>query len=439
MRDINTFLEKQGISHSLLEAVSKVANSTKQLDESKSQLGVPHSAILKKYHENEEINNHTENLVMLSRHFGSDQDRSDANELKSAHMKRGYLDHNLSNEFARLHKKLSKHLSVKEDVENLDELSKQTLGAYIKKAAGDVDTKRDKIKGSFFRNNDKIISRENKIDLAMRKRDNKCVKIVATEDTEQLDELSKKTLGVYIRAAHHDSKKLDRDAVEFSKLGWDARKDGDEQGAGKMWSIAGKKVVRSANRDRGIDRASRKMQKESVEIMSESNHIHVYPHETAKNTFVVHSVGKKVDPDHVKLGDHLRSSDLDDLTDGGYHVKETDRPAKKMNENILSDAKKALIEAVSNEPKEQLDESLISSHKTTKISDRLSSMLKLHGSDKLDNTSFEIHRRNWNNLPGNQDKVMMVLNHNGTKHDLGSHVNVSSAKQFGKHHFGIND
>lgn len=40
------------------------------------------------------------------------------------------------------------------------------------------------------------------------------------------------------------------------------------------------------------------------------------------NQYKVHAVGSKVNVDHVKPGDILRSSDLDDLSDAGHKVKE---------------------------------------------------------------------------------------------------------------------
>jgi len=53
--------------------------------------------------------------------------------------------------------------------------------------------------------------------------------------------------------------------------------------------------------------------------------VHAYP--SGKNEFTVHAIGSKVT--HVKPGDKLTSSDLDDLTDAGHKVKEVKKP---MNE-----------------------------------------------------------------------------------------------------------
>jgi hypothetical protein len=61
-----------------------------------------------------------------------------------------------------------------------------------------------------------------------------------------------------------------------------------------------------------LDEASMKVHPMAVHVRS-----------SGKNQFKVHAVGSKVNPSHVKVGDTLRSSDLDDLSDAGHKVKET--------------------------------------------------------------------------------------------------------------------
>jgi hypothetical protein len=60
--------------------------------------------------------------------------------------------------------------------------------------------------------------------------------------------------------------------------------------------------------------------------------VHAYPSEKGK--FKVHATGSKVQ--HVKKGDTVSSSDLDDLSDAGHKVKEIKRPLaeKKTNESV---------------------------------------------------------------------------------------------------------
>lgn len=59
--------------------------------------------------------------------------------------------------------------------------------------------------------------------------------------------------------------------------------------------------------------------------LTESMAVHAYP--SGKNEFTVHKVGSGVK--HVKPGDKVSSSDLDDLTDAGHKVKEV-KPPKTM-------------------------------------------------------------------------------------------------------------
>lgn len=48
--------------------------------------------------------------------------------------------------------------------------------------------------------------------------------------------------------------------------------------------------------------------------------VHVSPVDSSYKNFTVKAVGSEVQ--HVKIGDKLKSSDLDDLADAGHKVKE---------------------------------------------------------------------------------------------------------------------
>jgi len=52
--------------------------------------------------------------------------------------------------------------------------------------------------------------------------------------------------------------------------------------------------------------------------------VHAYP--MGKDQYKVHATGPKVNPEHVKPGDTIRSSDMDDLSDAGHKVKEVKAP-----------------------------------------------------------------------------------------------------------------
>ena len=58
--------------------------------------------------------------------------------------------------------------------------------------------------------------------------------------------------------------------------------------------------------------------------------VHAYP--SGKNQFTVHAVGSKVE--HVKPGEKVSSSDLDDLSDAGHKVKEIKKPMSEEVEQI---------------------------------------------------------------------------------------------------------
>ena len=88
-------------------------------------------------------------------------------------------------------------VKMKEEAEELDELSKKTLTSYVKKAAGDAVTKayragdvRDKDSGKNYM---KALGRQIGISTATNK--------LTKEEAEELDELDKKTLGSYIKKA----------------------------------------------------------------------------------------------------------------------------------------------------------------------------------------------------------------------------------------------
>ena len=93
--------------------------------------------IKKEYKSNEDSNNHSENAVLLAKHFGSKSDQNKATKAinhRDAH--NGYGADPLGRHYSKMshevHSKLYHH--IKE--ETLDELSKATLGSYVKKASG---------------------------------------------------------------------------------------------------------------------------------------------------------------------------------------------------------------------------------------------------------------------------------------------------------------
>jgi hypothetical protein len=135
----------------------------------------------------------------------------------------------------------------KEEVEELDELSKKTLGSYVKKAAGDAVTKayragdvRDKDSGKNYM---KALGRQIGISTATSK--------LAKEEVEELDELKKSTLASYI-------KKATPDAMDQGVKGMDFKNENRP-----------KHFNKAMGRMMGIKKAADKLAKEEVENLDE--------------------------------------------------------------------------------------------------------------------------------------------------------------------------
>jgi hypothetical protein len=141
---------------------------------------------------------------------------------------------------------LASNKLAKEEFEQIDELSKKTLGSYVKKAAGDAVTKayragdvRDKDSGKNYM---KALGRQIGISTATSK--------LAKEEVEELDELSKKTLGSYV-------KKASRNLA------------GREYKRGAEKDTSTSNLQKSYKRDMGIAKAVDKLTKEEVEQIDE--------------------------------------------------------------------------------------------------------------------------------------------------------------------------
>lgn len=91
-----------------------------------------------------------------------------------------------------------------------------------------------------------------------------------SEGTEDLIELSRKTLGDYIKRAVPDAEKRKEDAVALSKLGHDMKKlDGNHEMGDRMHARAGQEIGKAVNRRIGINRATDRLVKEDVEQIDE--------------------------------------------------------------------------------------------------------------------------------------------------------------------------
>jgi hypothetical protein len=143
----------------------------------------------------------------------------------------------------------AKQHGLKEDVEQIDEISKKTLNSYVKGAIISYGKMKQgqmlaKTPREQLFNHNKRMKRLAGLDKAIDK--------LTKEEHEQIDELSKKTLGRYIKAAAYNAGYNDRQMTiaDFNK---------DKELAKKLNKTA-------MNRYHGIEKATDKLTKEEQEV-----------------------------------------------------------------------------------------------------------------------------------------------------------------------------
>lgn len=154
---------------------------------------------------------------------------------------------------------------IKEDVEQIDEISKKTLGSYIKAASKEndyniansgslhrakKDTNYEKRKAGINKAVDKLTKEE-----ALDTEDEAILESITEEEIEQLDEISKATLGSYV-------KKASRQAAQSQSYQTRADIDGDHEASSREMKFRWK-------RNAGINKAVDKLTKENVEFSEE--------------------------------------------------------------------------------------------------------------------------------------------------------------------------
>ena len=162
---------------------------------------------------------------------------------------------------------LANKTTTKEEVEELDELSKSTLGSYYNKADQHIDTNTQVLVRKVKAGDTKAANRTS--DIIGKRMDgmDRAEKRLNREEVEELDELSKTTLGSY-------AKKASRDAVITRKIGADfenqakkARSPGMKAASGE---ISQKYKEKSWKRRDGIDKAVDRLTKEEAEMNERS-------------------------------------------------------------------------------------------------------------------------------------------------------------------------
>lgn len=270
------------------------------------------------------------------------------------------------------------------DFEQLDEVSKSTLQSYIvKRAEKHGERQYQRAGGDQFASDPKNnVSRDSaqKYDekeksasrSAMRNIRRAAAKLadpsygvkMTKEEFEQLDEISKGTLGSYIKKATSSSDK--RSMSNLSSLAADKLNDPNRGSGDNGWREDHKSFLRS----KGVGRAVDRLTKEDVEYVEleeavGDNHIHVQ--HVGGGKYKVHAVGKNFAGDEdgggIKVGEHLSDSELDDFSEMGGKIKHV-KPAaaKPMKEArslsaILDEARGRPSKKASEDDEDEADES----------------------------------------------------------------------------------
>jgi hypothetical protein len=148
----------------------------------------------------------------------------------------------------------------KQSEDSINEISDKVVGDYYSKA-----TKKHVDKVGMKRNmydrieRDMGKARKKGIDRALDR---------LTKDKEEikLDELDKKTLARYAKAAPKSADEIRKRASDFSRMGWDARGEGNTEEQSKWWGKAGDLVSKADRRIRGHERAVDRLVKENKKL-----------------------------------------------------------------------------------------------------------------------------------------------------------------------------
>ena len=188
--------------------------------------------------------------------------------------------------------------------EQINELSKKTLGSYVKKSALDIANRGVKLDKNKTDDDDKKSKKRLK---GIVKASNK----LAKEDTEQLDELSKKTLGGYIKKASKETR---------------GNMVATQHGSGIPKKAKNIKLKQVNKRLKGMEKAGEKLAKEEVKMSrKEYSKIHKdFKSDDPKNPRTTKYVqGKGTVSMPVKFTDefhHLENNPLAEGTLGTLHV-----------------------------------------------------------------------------------------------------------------------
>ena len=165
---------------------------------------------------------------------------------------------------------MNKSKMTKEEVEQVDEISKAMAGRYVKKAAASVDLTawrqgyKEAGAGNPSKHLEKKLSKRHKgIETAVKK--------LTKEESEQIDELSKKTLGSYVKKASHDVATRAAATSRYGEREEVARKAGDYNSARTNSKIADKAFNKGWKRRANMAKAVDKLTKEDIDAAKSMN------------------------------------------------------------------------------------------------------------------------------------------------------------------------
>jgi hypothetical protein len=167
---------------------------------------------------------------------------------------------------------------AKEEAEQIDELSKATMGRYIKKAATKIGTQgvtaglkiaKDERSQKNF---DTIGKRERGISTAVKK--------LTKEEAEQVDEVSKATMGRYINKA--------KDSIDMTSYR-SGIKDGTAISSSTPYKPNNPLEKKLTKRHKGISMAVKKLTKEDIDAVKQMNESYKTAFETALNEYGIKS------------------------------------------------------------------------------------------------------------------------------------------------------
>lgn len=209
---------------------------------------------------------------------------------------------------------------VKEEAEQIDELSKGTLGRYINKAAGEVGSEaitaglKIKTGENASKNLNKTLKRQGGIKKAVSK--------LTKEEAEQIDELSKGTLGKYINKA-----KDHIDAASW-RTGY---RQGSKPSKSATDPVIAAKEKQLSKRHKGISTAVSKLTKEEQDFVDALNadtldEARGRPKKNAGKDFTIHPKTKEKlyhsNPEHMARIEKLQKTGAlaKPKTEAGQHI-----------------------------------------------------------------------------------------------------------------------